>query len=194
MLQLRQKYKEEITFLRNYLKRWTSHRSHRTHPWCRLEVSDIISHFNVSIISTMSLWRSARFLNIFCEGNVMTSKLWSSGFHKIYFYYESKSTSRWLWSAGHSFVFWNYPHTRPLPLLHNYSPVIWSVSAQSLSKSLNIPSPCIHSLRSKILRPSYKPSHSLLDMFLRSSPTYNFLSEIWNIWEISLSPVKTKKI
>lgn len=51
---------------------------------------------------------------------------------------------------------------------------------------------CTHSLSSKNFRPFYNLSHSLLDIFL-CSPTYKFLREIRNIWQISLSSTKTNK-
>lgn len=84
-------------------------------------------------------------------------------------------------------MFWSHTHKRPLPLLHNCTSVILNMSAQSLSKRLNAPSSCSPSLRSKILRPSYNPSHSLLDMFFHSSPTSNVLIEMKEISLIKLT-------
>ena len=57
-------------------------------------VLNIISHFNVSIISTLSSWRSASSCNTFSERNATTSQLWYSGYYKVHFYYELKSTSK----------------------------------------------------------------------------------------------------
>lgn len=94
-------------------------------------------------------------------------------------------------------MFWSYTHKRPLPLLHNCTSVILNTAAQSLSKRLNTPSSCTHSWRSKIFRPSYNPSHSLLDMFLHYSPTSNFLFKMKEIslinWHLILPHLSISK-
>lgn len=76
MLQLTAKHKGKKKSLRNDLKRWNSHWIHRTHFRYTFKVLNIISHFNVSIISTLSSWRSASSWNTFSERNVTTSQLY----------------------------------------------------------------------------------------------------------------------
>ena len=151
------------------MRRWTSHTIHGTHFWYTLKVSNIISPFNASGMSTMASWSSASSLNIFCKENFTTSQLQNSGYYKICFYYKLKF-------ASCNF----YPLVLALCSGATYTKTIAFASWSPFNYLKHVsPEPfqetkytCTHSLSSEILRFAYISSDSILDMFLFVLPQY----------------------
>lgn len=159
--------KEEKALLRSDLRRWTSLTIHGTHFWYTLKLSNIISSFSASGMSTVASWSSASSLNIFCKENFTTSQLQNSGYYKICFYYKLKFAS----CNFYPLVCVLELHTQKTIVSASWLPFNYlkHVFPEPFQESKYT---CTPSLSSEILRFAYILSDSILDMFLFVLPQY----------------------
>lgn len=136
ILRMRSKHKEEKSLLRNDLKRWTSHRIHRTHVWYRLKISNIISH-SVQVLSPQCPHKGQSAFWTFSVKGISQSHNCEVLVFTKFIYIMNQNPPSYNFDP---LVIVLELHTHTITaLLSNYALAIWSLYAQSLFKRLNKP-------------------------------------------------------